>query len=76
MTAVVIPLHPDAYLPLRFETPQRDAYEMHDDYELATKLLQFAQTARNEIYQRGEPLSFAKRQTLIQISYLIDEFSL
>lgn len=72
----VIPLRPDRYLPLKFETPPFEAYEMHEQYEQATALLQFAQTARNEIYQRSEPLSEAKREALMAISFIIEDLIL
>lgn len=71
MTADIIPLHPDAYLPLRFETPPDEAAQAKLDYDLATAILQFAQQARNEIFQTGEALPPEKRRTILAIGFTI-----
>jgi hypothetical protein len=73
MSAVVIPLRPDTFIPLRFETPPEDAAQMREEYELATIILEFSQVARNEIYQRGEPLSAPKRQALLAMSFIASD---
>lgn len=71
MSAQIIPLRPDTYLPLRFETPPVEALEIHADHELATLVMQFAQAMRCEIQQRGEPLTPRARGVLEEMKDMI-----
>jgi len=69
----VIPLRPDVFLPLRFEVPPSEAAEARNDYLLATAILEFAQSARNEVFQRGEPLSAPMRVALLAMTLIADD---
>jgi hypothetical protein len=56
MTAEIVQLHPDEFVPLRFEIPPETAKEIHHQYVLATAVIERVQQLRNEIHQSGEPL--------------------
>ena len=75
MTATIIPLYPDRFLPLKFEMPPAEAIEAHEDYRRATSILEFAQRARNEVFQRGEPLPKAKRELLMDLKLMIEDLT-
>jgi hypothetical protein len=64
VSAQVIPLRPDTYLPLRFETPPPEAVEMHRQYQLVSSIMERVQRLRNEIHQSAEPLPPEKEQML------------
>lgn len=69
----VVSLRPDRYLPLKFELPPPQQREAFTDYQMATIVLEFAQQARNTVYQTGEPLSDAKRQAIMAMVYIAQD---